>query len=120
MVRSDERRAYYTRRQGYIETVMRDTSNTGMQSCTKSCYAIEYCIQSVFNVQRLLIYMQYKIMKQLKSQLEFKAYHFGSALTGAGKSLAFKLAVRTYCLWGGLCPEKLVKINKTNYLLGRF
>ena len=66
--------------------------------------------------------MQYKIMTQLKSPLEFKAYHFGSALTGAGKSLAFKLAVRTYCLWAGLCTEKLVKLNKTktNYLLGKF
>ena len=66
--------------------------------------------------------MQYKIMKQLKSPLEFKAYHFGSALTGAAKSLAFKLAFRTYCLWAGLCTEKLVKLNKTktNYLLGKF
>ena len=26
------------------ETVMRDTSNAGMQSCTKSCYSIEYSI----------------------------------------------------------------------------
>ena len=86
MVRSDERRAYYTRRQRYIEKVMRDASNTGMQSCTKSCYSIEYCIQSVFNVQRPLIYMQYKIMTQLKTPLEFKAYHFGTALTGAGKN----------------------------------
>ena len=66
--------------------------------------------------------MQYKIMKQLKLPLEFKAYYFGSALTGAGKSLTFKLAVRTYSLWAGLCPEKLVKLNKTktNYLLGKF
>ena len=68
--------------------------------------------------------MQYKIMKQLKLPLEFKAYYFGvgSALTGAGKSLTFKLAIRTYSLWAGLCPEKLVKLNKTktNYLLGKF
>ena len=35
-------------------------------------------------------------MKQLKLPLKFKAYYFGSALTGAGKSLAFKLAVRTF------------------------
>ena len=33
------------RQQRYIETVMRDTSNAGMLSCTKSCYSIEYSIR---------------------------------------------------------------------------
>ena len=66
--------------------------------------------------------MQYKIIKQLKLPLEFKAYYFVSALTGGGKSLTFKLDVRTHSLWAGLRPEKLVKLNKTktNYLLGKF
>ena len=41
---SKKRRLYFIRRQRYIETVMRDTSNVGMQSCTKSCYSIEYSI----------------------------------------------------------------------------
>ena len=40
--------------------------------------------------------MQYKIMKQLKLPLEFKAYYFGSALNEAGKSHDFELAVRTF------------------------
>ena len=39
--------------------------------------------------------MQYKIMKQLKLPLEFKAYNFGSALTGAGKSRDFQVG-RSY------------------------
>ena len=45
MVRSERRHLYFIRRQRYIETVMRHTSNTGMQSCTKSCYEIEYSIR---------------------------------------------------------------------------
>ena len=45
VLRSEERRLYFIRRQRYIETVMRDTSNAGMQSCTKSCYSIEYSIR---------------------------------------------------------------------------
>ena len=92
MVRSEERRAYYTRRQRYIETVMRDTSNAGTHSSTKSCYSVEYSIR----FQRpKAVNMQYKIMKQLKLPLEFKAYHFGSALTGAGKSRDFQVG-RSY------------------------
>ena len=42
---SEERRLYLVRRQRYIETVMRDTNNAGMQSCTKSCYSIQYSIR---------------------------------------------------------------------------
>ena len=45
MVRSERRHLYFIRRQRYIETVMRHTSNAGMQSCTKSCYEIEYSIR---------------------------------------------------------------------------
>ena len=59
-------------RQRYIETVMRDTSNVGMQSCTKSCYSLN--IQSVFNDQRLLMLIIAIQMKQRKLPLEFKAY----------------------------------------------
>ena len=92
-----------------------------MRVCSHASLVIQLNIQSVFNDQRTLICNTKKI-KQHKLPLKFKAYYFGSALTGGGKSLTFKMAVRTYSLWAGLCPEKLVKLNKTktNYLLGKF
>ena len=66
MVRSKKR---FIRRQRYIETVMRDTSNASMQSCTKSCYSIKYsiCVQWPKAVD-----MRYKIMKQLTVQARTK------------------------------------------------
>lgn len=55
----------------YIETVMCDTSNVGMQSCTKSCcYAIEY---SVHVEWPKAADFRYKIMKRLKLLQGFKA-----------------------------------------------
>ena len=99
MVRSDERRAYYTRRQRYIETIMRDTSNAGMQSCTRSCYSIEYSIRVQWPKS---VNTQYKIMKQLKLTLEFKAYYFGSALTVVCSIAVFSVVTqRSSPLMGG-------------------
>ena len=63
MVRSEKRHLYFIRRQRYIETVMRHTSNAGMQSCTKSYYSIEYSIPVQWPKA---VDMRYKIMKQLK------------------------------------------------------
>ena len=70
MVKSEERRLYSLAKIHWNSTT-RNTSNAWMQSCTESYYSIEYSIRVQWPSA---VGVQYKIMKQLKLPLEFKAY----------------------------------------------